>query len=67
MITFFTIPKSFDNPHINTIQRNAINSWKKIHLKVEVFLFSDDNNINSISNELDVKAITNLNKNENGI
>jgi hypothetical protein len=41
MITFFTTPKPFRG-HIGVIQRNAIESWKRIHPSAEVILFGDE-------------------------
>ena len=42
LITIFTAPKPFTNPHIDLIQRNAIQSW--LHL-------GDDVNVVMIGNE----------------
>jgi hypothetical protein len=41
MITFFTTPKPFCG-HIGVIQRNAIESWKRIRPSVEVIPFGDE-------------------------
>jgi hypothetical protein len=41
MITFFTTPKPFLG-HIGVIQRNAIESWKRVHPQAEVILFGDE-------------------------
>jgi hypothetical protein len=38
LVTFFTAPKPFTNPHINIIQRNAIQSWIRLGDKVQVLL-----------------------------
>jgi hypothetical protein len=45
LITFFTAPKPFTNPHINIIQRNAILSWKKLGEPVQIFLIGNDEGI----------------------
>ena len=41
-ITIFSTPKSFSDPHINMIQRNAIRSWKQLGDVVEVLLIGDE-------------------------
>ncbi len=41
-LTIFTAPKPFDDPHIATIQRNAILSWKSLGPEVEVLLIGDE-------------------------
>ena len=42
LITAFTAPKPFTNPHIATIQRNAIQSWIHLGSEVEVLLMGDE-------------------------
>ena len=37
-LTIFTAPKPFTNPHIDTIQRNAIRSWVELGEAVQVVL-----------------------------
>ena len=41
MLTIFSTPKPFRG-HIGVIQRNAIESWKRIHPDVEIILFGDE-------------------------
>jgi len=41
MLTFFTTAKPFQG-HDGVIQRNALQSWKRLHPDVEVILFGDD-------------------------
>ena len=41
MITIFAMPKPFHG-HIATIQRNAIQSWIRLHPDVEVILFGEE-------------------------
>jgi hypothetical protein len=41
MLTLFATPKPFRG-HIGLIQRNALESWTRIHPGVEVILFGDD-------------------------
>lgn len=42
LITIFSAPKAFDDPHIATIQRNALQSWLQLGEKVEVLLVGDE-------------------------
>lgn len=63
MLTIFTIPKSFDDPHINMIQRNAILSWKKLET-CEVILVGDDNGVSDVAREFNIKNIPNVKRNE---
>jgi len=41
VLTLFTIPKAF-NGHIAVIQRNAIQSWMRLHPEIEIILFGAD-------------------------
>ena len=43
MFTIFTFPRPFESP-FNTPQLNAINSWKKIHKDIEIYLINDELN-----------------------
>lgn len=42
LITIFTTPKPFTNPHIDLIQRNAIQSWQHLSDDVNVILIGDE-------------------------
>ena len=41
-LTIFTSPKPFTDPHIATIQRNAIRSWQSLGEEVEVLLIGEE-------------------------
>ncbi len=41
-LTIFTFPKGFVDPHISTIQRNALASWQHLGPEVEVLAMGDD-------------------------
>ena len=41
MITIFSTPKPFSG-HNEIIQRNALQSWKRLHQDIEILLFGDD-------------------------
>ena len=42
LITLFTAPKPFTNPHIALIQRNALRSWQALGTEVEVLLIGQE-------------------------
>jgi len=44
-LTLFTAPKPFTNPHIATIQRNALRSWQALGESVEIVLIGSDEGI----------------------
>jgi hypothetical protein len=58
MISIFTAPKPFTNPHIATIQRNAIRSW--IAIGAEVILVGDDEGVAEAARDLGVKHEPNV-------
>ena len=41
MITFFATPKPFRG-HIRVIQRNAIQSWQRLHSDAEILLLGPE-------------------------
>ena len=50
-LAVFTAPKPFLNPHINTIQRNAIQSWMHLGTDVEVFLMGNEEGMAEVASE----------------
>jgi hypothetical protein len=65
MITFFTTPKPFLG-HIGIIQRNAIESWKRVHPQAEVILFGDDQGAAEAARELHIRHSPDVKRNEHG-
>ena len=65
LITLFSAPKPFTNPHIATIQRNAIRSWTLLP-DVEVILFGEETGLAEAAKELGVKHIPSVACNESG-
>lgn len=53
-MTIFSTPKPFNDPHIATIQYNAIQSWKKLGSDVEVILIGDEYGVKEVAHELGV-------------
>ena len=65
LITLFSAPKPFTNPHIAMIQRNAIKSWTLLP-DVEVILLGEETGLAEAGRELGVKHIQTVEQNANG-
>ncbi|MBK8618687.1 MAG: hypothetical protein IPN96_16585 [Anaerolineales bacterium] len=65
LITLFSAPKPFTNPHIAMIQRNAIKSWTLLP-DVEVILLGEEDGLAEVAKELGVKHISHVARNANG-
>jgi hypothetical protein len=65
LITLFSAPKPFTNPHIAMIQRNAIQSWTLLP-DTEIILLGEEDGLAEAARELDVKHIPNVKCNESG-
>ena len=66
MFTIFTIPKPFTDPHIRIIQRNAIQSWKKLEPECEILLLGDDEGIATTAKKYDISHIPEMACNKYG-
>ncbi len=53
-ITIFTATKPFTNPHIDTIQRNAIQSWLQLE-EAQVLLFGNEAGMAEVASEYGVR------------
>ena len=56
LLTIFTAPKPFTNPHIATIQRNAILSWKNL-LDVEVIMMGHEPGMDKVAADYGVRYL----------
>ena len=65
LITLFSAPKPFTNPHIAMIQRNAIKSWALLP-DVEAILLGEETGLAEAAKELGVKHLPNVARNESG-
>ena len=65
MLTLFAIPKPFRG-HIGIIQRNAIRSWTLLRPSPEIILFGDDEGTAEAANELGVRYVAHVARNEYG-
>lgn len=65
LITLFSAPKPFTDPHIAMIQRNAIKSWTLLP-DVEVLLLGDEPGLAEAARDLGVKHIPHVIRNPSG-
>ncbi len=65
LITLFSAPKPFTDPHIAIIQRNAIKSWTLLP-NVEVILLGEEDGIAQAAKDLGVKHLRDVACNDNG-
>lgn len=65
-LTVFTAPKPFTNPHIATIQRNAIQSWMHLGPEVEVLLMGDEQGMAEVAEELNIRHFPEVKCSEKG-
>ncbi len=65
LITLFSAPKPFIDPHIAMIQRNAIRSWTLLP-DVEVILLGEEVGLAEAARELGVNHFANVARNESG-
>lgn len=66
MLTIFTAPKPFTNPHIATIQRNAIRSWLQLGPSVRVVLVGQEEGLAAAAAELGVLHVPEVRRNASG-
>jgi len=59
LITLFSAPKPFTDPHINTVQRNAIKSWTLLP-DVDVILLGEEEGLSEAASELEVKHLSHV-------
>ncbi|MFC2063902.1 hypothetical protein ACFLXB_02270 [Chloroflexota bacterium] len=65
-LTIFSAPKPFSDPHIATIQRNAIRSWCQLGAEVEVILVGDEQGMAETALEFGVKHLPEVSCNNQG-
>jgi hypothetical protein len=66
LLTVFTAPKPFKDPHINTIQRNAIQSWIHLGPDVEVLLMGNEQGMAELASEFSIRHFPEVNCTEQG-
>jgi hypothetical protein len=62
-LTLFSAPKPFTNPHIGTIQRNAIQSWIQLGPEVQVILIGEEEGLAETAAELNVQVLPDVRRN----
>lgn len=67
LLTIFTAPKPFEDPHITLIQRNAIQSWTLFGPEVEVILMGRDFGVAEAAEEFGTVHIPDVACNEKGV
>src|SRR5271169_3123274 len=65
LITLFSAPKPFTDPHIAQIQRNALHSWTLLP-EVEIILLGNEEGLSQAAKEFGVKHIPDVKCNDNG-
>ena len=65
-LTIFSAPKPFSDPHINMIQRNAIQSWMQLGNEIEVLLIGNEPGMHEFADEFDIRQIPDVDCNESG-
>jgi len=65
LLTIFTAPKPFTNPHIATIQRNAILSWKNLP-DVQVIMMGRETGMEEVAAEYGVRYLPEVTYSEFG-
>jgi hypothetical protein len=64
-LTLFSAPKPFADPHIATIQRNAIQTWLRLP-DVEVILLGEEDGLAQVAAEFGVKHLPDVARNASG-
>jgi hypothetical protein len=65
MLTIFSTPKPFRG-HIEVIQRNALESWKRLAPDVEIILFGDDEGAAEVCREMGLLHVPHVERNAHG-
>jgi len=65
-ITIFSAPKPFSDPHIATIQRNAIQSWLHLGEAVDVLLIGEEPGLEQVVKDYSLNYIPGVGRNESG-
>lgn len=66
LITIFTTPKPFTNPHINLIQRNAIESWLHLGDEVNVLMVGNEPGMSKFAIEMNIQQLSQVDSNPLG-
>lgn len=67
MLTILASPKPFTDPHINMIQRNAIQSWMALRPNCDVILFGDEPGMAEVAAEYGLRHVPDVECNSEGL
>ncbi len=65
MLSIFTIPKAFAG-HVELIQTNAVESWRRLRGENEIILFSDDPRCTQLAAQDALRHVSEVAQNEHG-
>ena len=66
LVTLFTAPKPFVDPHITMLQRNTLRNWLALGDEVEVVVIGDEPGIAEVCREMGIRHIPDVKCNEKG-
>jgi len=66
LLTLFTAPKPFTDPHIRMIQRNTLRNWLALGNEVEVVVLGDEPGIADACDDLGIRHFTDVRCNDLG-
>ncbi len=66
LLTLFTAPKPFQDPHIDLIQRNTLRNWQALGEDVEVVVIGDEPGIAEVCREYGIRHLPGVATNEKG-
>jgi hypothetical protein len=66
LLTIFTTPKPFTNPHISLIQRNALQSWQHLGDEVNVLMIGDEPGMAEFAAETGIQHLSQVDCNPLG-
>ena len=66
LLTIFTTPKPFSNPHIAVIQRNALRCWTSLGAEVQVLAIGEEEGLAEAAAELGVTLVPQVRRNAQG-
>ena len=66
LLTIFTTPKPFTNPHIAVIQRNALRNWTRLGAQVQVLAIGEEPGLAEAAQALGVQVVPQVQRNAQG-
>jgi hypothetical protein len=66
LLTLFSAPKPFTNPHIAVIQRNAVQSWLRLGPEAETLLVGQEPGLAETAAEYGVRLLPDVQRNTSG-